>query len=102
MVNYGAGLVPPVASEAELQAPAVLEEIDSIPITLSFSLGTCEKTFSDIAQLQPGYVLPLPADFDQRHVAILANGRKIGSGELIVVGDRLAVQIDKWQVKRDA
>lgn len=78
--------------------PAALESVDSIPLTLSFSLGSCEKSFADIAQLQPGYILPLPPEFDQRQVAILANGKKIGLGELIVVGDRLAVQIDKWKV----
>jgi type III secretion system YscQ/HrcQ family protein len=87
------------ATTADLGAdPSALDSVDSIPLTLSFSLGSCEKSFADIAQLQPGYILPLPPEFDQRQVAILANGKKIGLGELIVVGDRLAVQIDKWKV----
>jgi flagellar motor switch/type III secretory pathway protein FliN len=94
-----AEFIPPFATPTESADPAALETLDNIPVTLSFSLGTCEKSFADLVHLQPGYVMPLPPEFDQRQVAVLANGKKIGHGELIVVGDRLAVQIDQWQVK---
>ncbi len=98
MTQAKADLAPPdIAADLGVDS-AALDSVDSIPLTLSFSLGSCAKSFADIAQLQPGYILPLPPEFDQRQVAILANGKKIGLGELIVVGDRLAVQIDQWKV----
>ncbi len=98
MTQAKAELALPATTADPGADPSALDSIDSIPLTLSFSLGSCEKSFADLAHLQPGYILPLPPEFDQRQVAILANGKKIGLGELIVVGDRLAVQIDQWKV----
>ncbi len=97
----GAGQGTSVIPGALMQDGSVLEDVDNIPVTISFSLGSYEKNFSEVMQLRPGYVLPLPAEFDHRQVAIIVNGKMIGSGELIVVGDRLAVQIEQWQVKHD-
>jgi flagellar motor switch/type III secretory pathway protein FliN len=75
----------------------ILETLDDIPLRITFSLGTCTLTFSEIANIQPGYVMPLPPGFNQCQVYIWANGKKIGYGELVMAGEQVAVQIEKWQ-----
>ena len=66
-----------------------------IPVRLSFSLGTLRATVGDVAALRPGSLLELKRGMPPE-VTIEANGMTIGSGELVDLDGRLAVEIMHW------
>jgi type III secretion protein Q len=66
-----------------------------IPIRLSFSIGTLGTTVGELAALRPGSLLELQRGMPPE-VTIEANGSTIGSGELVELDGRLAVQITRW------
>lgn len=68
---------------------------DSIPVRLSFSLGTLRTTVGDVAALSPGSLLELRRGMPPE-VTIEANGMTIGRGELVDLDGRLAVEITQW------
>lgn len=67
----------------------------SIPVRLSFSLGTLGATVGELAALRPGSLLELKRGMPPE-VTIEANGCTIGSGELVDLDGRLAVEITRW------
>lgn len=67
----------------------------SIPIRLSFTLGALDATVSELAALRPGSLLELKRGMPPQ-VTIEANGSTIGSGELVDLDGRLAVEITRW------
>lgn len=70
-------------------------DLTTIPIRLSFSLGTLALTVGELAALAPGSLLSL-ANTLPPHVTILANGLPVGAGELVDLDGRLAVEITEW------
>ena len=66
-----------------------------IPVRLSFSLGTLRATVGDVAALRPGSLLELKRGMPPE-VTIEANGMTLGSGELVDLDGRLAVEIMHW------
>ena len=75
-------------------APASIDT-GSIPVRLSFSLGTLRMTVAEVAALRPGALLELKHGMPPR-VTIEANGIAIGSGELVDLDGRLAIEISQW------
>ncbi len=69
-----------------------LAHLDEIEIRLSFDLGEKTLLLAELAALQPGQVLELEGALP-RLVAIRANGRLIGRGELVRVADQVAVRV---------
>jgi type III secretion protein Q len=67
--------------------------LEELPVALDFELGSVTLALGELAALQPGYVFNLPGRSDAARVLIRANGVTIGHGELVVVGDGLAVQL---------
>jgi type III secretion protein Q len=72
----------------------VLEEteLDDIPVKLLFELGRVELSLAEVRQLAPGAVIPLQRP-PEESVDISANGRRIGRGSLVQIGDNLGVRI---------
>ncbi|WP_101926131.1 MULTISPECIES: type III secretion system cytoplasmic ring protein SctQ [Luteimonas] len=68
----------------------------TLPVQVDFDLGQVELTLGELAGLQPGYVFALPAHLEGANVAIRANGRVAGQGELVAVGDTLGVRLLSW------
>lgn len=68
--------------------------IDDVPIHLVFELGRTEVTVADLESLTAGYVFDLNKPLGQT-VDILANGRRIGSGELVRIGDAIGVRVSR-------
>lgn len=66
--------------------------VDEVQIGLSFELGRVQVTLKELAAMQPGYVLLLPG-VGMSDVTIRANGRRVGRGELVQVGETLGVRI---------
>jgi type III secretion protein Q len=75
-----------------LSSPA----IDELPITLQFEAGQIRLTVAQAARLAPGAVLGLQETPGPAQVLIRAGGVALGTGELVEVDGRLAVQILRW------
>lgn len=73
--------------------PAEAATLDEIPIRLAFELGRVEMTVAELASVGPGHVVPLALDPRTGPVDVIANGRRIGRGEIIEVNGALAIRI---------
>ncbi|EJN03654.1 type III secretion system cytoplasmic ring protein SctQ [Phyllobacterium sp. YR531] len=71
---------------------AGFEQVDDLPVELVFEVGRCELPLSEVRKLGEGSVLPTAASTTNA-VNILANGRLIGSGELVKIGAGLGVRV---------
>jgi type III secretion protein Q len=69
-------------------------DLDDIPVKLLFELGRIELSLAEIRQLAPGALLALQRPLDDS-VDILANGRRIGRGNLVQIGDSLGIRITR-------
>ncbi|HEK2899218.1 FliM/FliN family flagellar motor switch protein [Proteus terrae] len=87
-------------TEITLQKNIELKAIQSIPVTLSFLLANKTMLLEQIEELSPGQQITLP-DNALRHITLIANGVAIAQGELIKVGERLAVEIQRAYLKQD-
>jgi type III secretion protein Q len=82
----------PAAKTAVQPPEAPAGSLDEIEIDLVFELGGTSLTLAEIRAIGKGHVFDLGRDW--RHaVTIRANGRVVGSGELIEIEDRLGVRI---------
>lgn len=68
------------------------DQINQIPVQLSFDLGQKTMSFSEARQLRPGYVVDLPGSLPEV-VQIRAHNKVIGSGELVEINGRIGVRI---------
>lgn len=78
-----------------LQRPALDEaDLEQLPIRLVFEVGRLEIPLAEVRRLAAGYVLPLARPTDAA-VDIVANGRKIGRGSLLKIGDSIGVRVER-------
>jgi type III secretion protein Q len=68
--------------------------LDGLPVRLVFELGRTEMSLVEIRRLAPGAIVPLACLRDQA-VDIVANGRRIGRGALVEIGDSLGVRVTR-------
>ncbi|MGK9168723.1 type III secretion system cytoplasmic ring protein SctQ [Inquilinus limosus] len=68
------------------------ERLDELPVTLVFELGRSELPLAALQGLAPGAVIPLGRDPGEA-VDIVANGRRIGRGEIVRIEDELGVRV---------
>ncbi len=69
-------------------------DLDDLPVRLTFELGRTELALSDVRALAPGALLPLSRPVDEA-VDVIANGRRIGRGELVRIGESLGIRITR-------
>jgi type III secretion protein Q len=69
-------------------------DLDDLPINLLLELGRLDLPLGEIRRLAPGAVLPLARPLDDS-VDILANGRRIGRGALVQIGDSVGVRVTR-------
>lgn len=77
-------------SDSDAAPPA--ERLGELPVTLVFELGRSELPLAAVQGLAPGMVIPLGRDPGEA-VDIVANGRRIGRGEIVRVEDELGVRV---------
>ena len=82
----------PKQSEPTVQ-PEEVANVNAIPIQISFELAELSLPLNELQNLQPGYVLKLGKSLEHSEVKVLANGLTIGTGDIVTVGDQLAVQL---------
>jgi len=85
------------------EAPSVpaappARHIDELPVQVVFDVGMLELTVGQLRTLREGYTFELPATSD-RAITIRANGREIGRGDLVEVGEKLGVRILHWTLQ---
>ncbi|WP_189644483.1 type III secretion system cytoplasmic ring protein SctQ [Mesorhizobium sp. M9A.F.Ca.ET.002.03.1.2] len=75
-------------------ADQTLEEstLDELPVALAFELGRTAMPLREVRQLAPGAIVPL-AHVTEETVDIIANGKRIGRGEIVRIGESLGVRI---------
>ncbi len=69
-----------------------LEALGDIELDVTLELGRAEVTIEELLQLREGSVVPLDKAADDP-IDILANGRLVARGEVIVVDDKFGVRI---------
>lgn len=67
-------------------------DLEGLPVTLVFEAGRAAMPLGEIKRLAPGSIVPLPDRTDQT-VDIVANGKRVGQGELVRIGEGLGVRI---------
>ncbi|RWM16381.1 type III secretion system cytoplasmic ring protein SctQ [Mesorhizobium sp.] len=75
-------------------ADQTLEEstLDELPVALAFELGRTAMPLGEVRQLAPGAIVPL-ANVTKETVDIIANGKRVGRGEIVRIGENLGVRI---------
>ncbi|TIW52218.1 MAG: YscQ/HrcQ family type III secretion apparatus protein, partial [Mesorhizobium sp.] len=75
-------------------AGQTLEEstLDELPVALAFEIGRTAMPLGEVRQLAPGAVVAL-ADVTEANVDIIANGKRVGRGEIVRIGESLGVRI---------
>lgn len=85
----------PVVEEQEEPVDALsnqYEGVDDLPIQLVFEVGHKKIKLGDLKSIQPGYTFEMSNPVDMP-VSIRANGKVIGNGQLINLGNRIGVQL---------
>lgn len=66
--------------------------LEKIPILLTVEAGRLRMTVEELMKLTPGTLLPFKAHPEQG-VDLVVNGKRVGRGELVKMGDALGVRI---------
>jgi type III secretion protein Q len=78
----------------EFSGPTGLHDsdLDDLPVRLVFELGRVELSLGEVQRLAPGALVPLARPL-QEPVDVMANGRRLGRGTLVQIGESLGVRI---------
>jgi type III secretion protein Q len=67
-------------------------DLDDLPVRLVFEAGRVELSLGELQRLAPGALVPLGRPPGEP-LDIMANGRRLGRGALVQIGDSLGVRI---------
>jgi type III secretion protein Q len=67
-------------------------DLDDLPVRVVFEIGRIELSLGELQRLAPGALVPLARPHDEP-LDIMANGRRLGRGALVRIGDNLGVRI---------
>jgi type III secretion protein Q len=83
-----------MGNPTEFSGPTGLHDsdLDDLPVRLVFELGRVELSLGELQRLAPGALVPLARPLDEP-VDIIANGRRLGRGTLVRIGESLGVRI---------
>jgi type III secretion system YscQ/HrcQ family protein len=68
--------------------------LDEIPVEVVFQAGRIEMQIGEVDSLAPGVILPLDRSVDDA-LDIVVNGRRIGRGGLVKIGEKLGVRVTR-------
>lgn len=95
-VIHEAGNPPDGASAPDGETAPLSNPVERLPVQVEFDLGRMDLPLLQLAQIEPGYIFPLPQALEQARVAIRLNGTLAGTGELVAIGDVLGVRLTAW------
>jgi type III secretion protein Q len=83
-----------MGNPTEFSGPTGLHDSDlnDLPVRLVFELGRVELSLGELQRLAPGALVPLGRPLDEP-LDIMANGRRLGRGTLVQIGESLGVRI---------
>jgi len=83
-----------MSNPTEFSGPGGLHDpdLDDLPVRLVFEVGRVELSLGELQRLAPGALVPLARPVDEP-LDIMANGRRLGRGTLVQIGDSLGVRI---------
>jgi type III secretion protein Q len=83
-----------MGNPTEFSGPAGLHDsdLDDLPVRLVFEAGRVELSLGELQRLAPGALVPLGRPLDEP-LDIMANGRRLGRGTLVQIGESLGVRI---------
>jgi type III secretion protein Q len=70
------------------------KDIDRVPVQVVLQAGQLEMSLDELDRLAPGSILPLDRSVDEA-LDIVVNGKRIGRGGLVKVGEVLAVRVTR-------
>jgi type III secretion protein Q len=82
-------------AEPAAKTPAGPVKVDDLPVPVLFDVGQLDLTVGQLKSVAEGYTFELPAT-PPRLVAIRVNGREIGQGELVEIGEKVGVRVVQW------
>ena len=85
-------LTHPIDAAGKSLFDGKLELIQNVKVRLEVSLGSVELTVAELFALKDGAVLALRQPSDAP-IDVVLDGRVIGRGELVVVGDNFGVRL---------
>ena len=86
--NAPAGEASPAANEGA----GVMELLKDVDVEITLEIGRRKMRIADVMRLGPGQMVELDKQAGEP-LELLVNGRVIGRGEAVVVGDRYAIRI---------
>ena len=83
-----------MGNPTEFSGPTGLHDsdLDDLPVRLVFEVGRVELSLGELQRLAPGALVPLGRPLDEP-LDIMANGRRLGRGTLVQIGESLGVRI---------
>lgn len=87
--------IPPADTETQT---TTVDPLAELPMRIDFTLGETLVPLGKLSAFEPGYVFDLANDLENARVGIRANGKSIGHGRLVAIGDTLGVQLEGWEV----
>lgn len=66
--------------------------LEDLPVTVVFELARMTMPLHEVSRLAAGSIVPLP-ELSDPTVDLVANGKRIGRGEIVKVGDGMGVRI---------
>lgn len=88
----GGSASQPAAEKAQPENKPISFSIEELPIHLTVEVGRLRLTAGELMNLAPGNLLDLNVSPEQG-VDLVLNGKKVGQGELVRIGDVLGVRI---------
>lgn len=84
----------------ELQNREELSDLEDIELELVFELGRTSMSLDEVRRIGKGYIFDLAGGFPNL-ISIFISGRRIGSGELVRIDNRLGVRLIDDVYKKD-
>ena len=81
----------PAETEDTSEEVPRLNDIEELPVDLTFVSDQIKMPLKEVEQIKPGYVIALNKIAGQ--VEIRANGAVVGSGELVQIEDKAGVRV---------
>lgn len=84
-------------SKTPAGSPSASLQVDELPVQLLFDVGQIDVSVGLLRTLGEGHTFQLPSA-PANLVTIRANGREIGQGELVEIGEKMGVRIVSWSL----
>lgn len=85
---------PPCEENFMSESPVDTPNLDTLPVRLTCEMGKLEISLGELRALGEGSVLPIQRRPEQA-VDLIVNGRCMGHGRLVMIGDSIGVQIER-------